>query len=79
MNVLTPSTNLSYLSLLTEIIIFWYYKPIREGISIGLAMVKNYFENNEKHDERNNDKYFRILSDIIIGFLLFLIGLLITL
>ncbi|TES96900.1 MAG: CPBP family intramembrane metalloprotease [Promethearchaeota archaeon] len=66
--------------LLISIILFiWQYKRIRESVSIGLGMFKIYLKNDEKEDEQNSDKYFRIIFDIIIGFLVFLIGLLITL
>jgi len=65
--------------LLVSIILFiWQYKRIRGSISIGLGMLKIYLKNDEKEDEQNSDKYFRIIFDIIIGFLVFLIGLLIS-
>ncbi len=69
-----------YLPLLggSLILIIWQYRRIRESILIGINMLKNYLKNDEKEDERNNDKYFRIFFDIVIGFLIFLIGLLIT-
>lgn len=38
--------------------------------------MKNYFTTNNKDFEKNNNKYFRILFDIIIELLLFLLGLL---
>lgn len=72
---------LIYLPLLIgSIILFlWQYRRIKESISTGVAMLKNYFKSNDNGDEKNNHKYFLILFDIIVGFLLFLIGLLITL
>ena len=60
------------------ILLLSQYKRIRDGISIGMEMLRKYFKNDEEVDERNNDKYFRILFDIVIGFLVFLIGFLIT-
>lgn len=53
-------------------------KRIRDGISIGIEMLRKYVKNDEEVDERNNDKYFRIFFDIVIGFIVFLIGFLIT-
>ncbi|MFX1275735.1 MAG: type II CAAX prenyl endopeptidase Rce1 family protein [Promethearchaeota archaeon] len=53
------------------------YKRIKESISIGLNMLKKYAKNDDKEDEINSDKYFRIFIDFIIGFILFLISLLI--
>lgn len=71
---------LIYLPLLgVSLVLFvWQYNRIKESISIGLDMLKGYFKNNEKEDERNNDKYFRIILDLIMGFFVFLLGLLIT-
>jgi membrane protease YdiL (CAAX protease family) len=60
------------------ILFVWQFNRIRESILIGLSMLKSYLKNDEKEDERNNDKYFRIFFDIVLGFLVFLIGLLIT-
>jgi membrane protease YdiL (CAAX protease family) len=72
---------LIYLPLLigSIILILWQYRRIRESISIGITLLKNYFKKNANYNERNNHKYFLTLFDIIAGFLLFLIGLLITL
>jgi len=66
------------LLMVSIILLIWQYKRIRESISTGLGMLKEYLQNNEKEDERNSDKYFRIFFDFIMGFLVFLIGLLIT-
>lgn len=38
--------------------------------------MKNYFKTNNMDFEKNNNKYFHILFDIIIELLLFLLGLL---
>jgi membrane protease YdiL (CAAX protease family) len=54
------------------------YKRIKGSISVGIEMLSNYLKNDELLNERNDDKYFRIFFDIITGFLVFLIGLLIT-
>jgi membrane protease YdiL (CAAX protease family) len=61
------------------ILFLWQYRRIRESIYIGIEMLKNYFKNNENNEERKKNKYFLTFFDMIVGFLLFLIGLLITL
>ena len=70
--IYTPLLCVSLILLLSQ------YKRIRDGISIGMEMLRKYFKNDEEVDERNNDKYFRIFFDIVIGFLVFLLGFLIT-
>ena len=60
------------------IILLSQYRRIREGISIGMKMLREYVKNDEEMDERNNDKYFRIFFDVVMGLLVFLLGLLIT-
>ena len=65
--------------LIISIILFiWQFKRIKESLAIGLGMLKTYLKNDENEDEQTSDKYFRIFFDIVIGFLTFLIGLLIT-
>lgn len=59
--------------------LMFQYKRIKGSISIGIGMLRKYIKNDDKIDERNDDKYFRIFFDVVIGFLVFLIGLLITL
>jgi membrane protease YdiL (CAAX protease family) len=70
--IYTPLLCVSLILLISQ------YKRIRDGVSIGMEMLRKYVKNDEELDERNNDKYFRIFFDIVIGFLVFLIGFLIT-
>lgn len=51
---------------------------VKESLQIGMKMIKAYFRNDIKAKESSGDKTFRILFDIFIAFLLFLIALLIT-
>jgi len=67
------------LLIISIILVIWQYKRIRESILIGLGMLRTYLKNDKKEDEKTSDKYIRITFDIIFGFLVFLIGLLITL
>ena len=60
------------------IILIWKFALIKESFSIGLNMLKVYIKNDKKEREENSDKYFRILFDIVIGFLIFLFGMLIV-
>jgi len=60
------------------ILLIWKFSMIKESLSIGLNMLKVYIKNDKKEREENSDKYFRILFDIVIGFLIFLIGMLIV-
>jgi len=60
------------------ILLIWKFSMIKESLSIGLNMLKVYIKNDKNEREKNSDKYFRILFDIIFGFLIFLIGMLIV-
>ena len=51
---------------------------IKESLQIGIEMLKSYFQKDLKLKESSGDKNFRILFDILIAFLLFLFGFLIS-
>ena len=69
--IYTPLLCFSFLLLVIQ------YKRIRDSITVGIKMLRKYLKNDEEIDETNTNKYFQILFDIIIGFLVFLIGFLI--
>jgi membrane protease YdiL (CAAX protease family) len=66
------------LLVISLIILIWRFALIKESLSIGLNMLKVYIKNDKKEREENSDRYFRILFDIVIGFFIFLIGMLIV-
>ncbi len=60
------------------ILLIFQYDRIKDGIKTGLEMLKQYKKNDDKEKETKSDKSFRIIIDFIVGFLVFIIGLLIT-
>ena len=70
--IYTPILCVSLILLLSQ------FKRLKDSVSIGIEMLRKYMKNDEEVDERHNDKYFRIFFDIMMGFLVFLIGFLIT-
>jgi len=58
-------------------LLVWQFPKIKEGVSIGLKMIKPYFENDEKLEKTKGDKLFRIFIDVIVGILISLLGTLI--
>ena len=55
----------------------WYYSQIKEGISIGLSMLKSYFTRDNAIEETKGDTVFRIFIDILMGILIFILGFII--
>jgi membrane protease YdiL (CAAX protease family) len=58
-------------------LIVWYFSRIKEGFSIGFPVFKTYFKQDSKESTKG-DLYFRILIDIFIGILIFLLGFLVA-
>ena len=56
----------------------WQFPKIRKAIQGGFKDIKIYFRNDKAIKETNGDKYFRIFTDIIIGFLIFVMSILIA-
>lgn len=50
---------------------------IREGFSIGLNMLKEYFKRDKKNEDTIGDSLFRVFFDIIMGLIIFLLGFMI--
>jgi len=65
--------------LIGSVIIFiWQFPRIKAGLSTGIKDFKTYFKIDDKIGEEPNDKYLRILIDISIGILIFLVAILLT-
>jgi hypothetical protein len=60
------------------IVIMWNYAKIKKTIQIGIKELKIYLKNNKDIKETTGDKYFRILTDVIIGGLFFVMSILIA-
>jgi membrane protease YdiL (CAAX protease family) len=56
----------------------WFYPKIKEGILIGLKMLKDYFKFNTEIGDSRFNIIFRIFIDLLIGSLIFLIGVFIA-
>ena len=59
------------------IVIIWNYEKIEKTVQVGIKELKLYLKNNKDIKETTGDKYFRILTDIIIGGLFFVMSILI--
>ena len=60
------------------IIIMWNYTKIKKTVQVGIKELKMYLKNNKDIKETTGDKYFRILTDVIIGGLFFVMSILIA-
>ncbi|MFX1236827.1 MAG: type II CAAX prenyl endopeptidase Rce1 family protein, partial [Promethearchaeota archaeon] len=67
-----PLIGMSLLLLLHQ------YDRIKDSILIGMKMLKQYESNNDKENNTKSNKYFRIFIDFLVGFLVFIVGLLIA-
>lgn len=52
----------------------WQFSRIKTAIQNGLKEFGKYFRNNQKIGETGSDKYIRILVDLLIGALIFIVG-----
>jgi len=68
----------SPLLIISLILLILQRSRVKESLQIGMKMMKGYFRNDIKAKESSGDKNFRILFDIFLAFLLFLLALLIT-
>ena len=66
-----------YLPLLSisVLLVVWQFPRIKESISTGVNEIKSYFKTDNKVGEYKIDKYLRILIDIVLGFIIFILGL----
>ena len=68
----------SPLLIISLILLILQRSRVKESLQIGMKMMKAYFRNDIKAKESSGDKTFRILFDIFLAFLLFLLALLIS-
>ncbi|MHA1343181.1 MAG: CPBP family intramembrane glutamic endopeptidase [Promethearchaeota archaeon] len=62
--------------LIIGIILFiWQFPQIKESFSVGFGEFKTYFKMNQKIEKENSDILIRILFDVLIAFLIFILGL----
>ncbi len=59
------------------ILFVWFYTQIKEGLTIGVGMLKNYFKREKKMEATIGDTIFRVFFDIVMGFLIFIMGFII--
>ena len=64
------------LLIISGVLLVWQFPLLKKSLSSCIEDIKQYFENDDAIDETNGDKYFRILMDVVFGFALFLIGIL---
>ncbi|MFX0035331.1 MAG: CPBP family intramembrane glutamic endopeptidase [Candidatus Hermodarchaeota archaeon] len=65
--------------LIIGIILFiWQFSRVKESLSIGFNMLKQYFELDETSEQTRGDKIFRVFFDIIIACLIFILGIMIA-
>ena len=71
------TTLVLYLPLLifSLILLVWQFPKIKEGISTGWQDLKEYFNIKKQQVDSKTDIYIIILVDLLIGFLIFMIGL----
>jgi membrane protease YdiL (CAAX protease family) len=65
------------LLIISAVLLIWQFPRIKESISIGFKLLKNYFKSDREYLESVGDKLFIIFIDLLIGILIFLIGFLI--
>jgi len=52
----------------------WQYPRIKSAVIKGFQEFSRYFKNNSKIGEKTSDKYLRIIIDILIGSIIFIVG-----
>ena len=59
------------------VLLVWNYSKIKDGVLSGFKVFKTYFRRDSKEDSKG-DFLFRIFFDILIGLLIFLMGMLVA-
>ncbi|MFX0006500.1 MAG: CPBP family intramembrane glutamic endopeptidase [Candidatus Hermodarchaeota archaeon] len=60
------------------ILFVWYYSQIKEGFSIGINMLKTYFKREDKFEKTKGDSIVRVLFDILMGVIIFLMSFMVS-
>ncbi len=60
------------------ILFVWYFSQIKEGFSIGINMLKNYFKREDKFEKSKGDSIVRVLFDILMGLIIFLMSFMVA-
>jgi membrane protease YdiL (CAAX protease family) len=63
------------LLVISIVLILWQFSRVKESVSDGLKEIKKYFQKDTKKEQDAGDVFIRILFDIILGFLIFGVGL----
>jgi len=63
------------LLIISILLVIWQFPRIKASISTGVKELKTYFNTDNKIREYRSDIYIRILIDILIGFIIFILGL----
>ncbi len=58
-------------------LLVWEFSSFKQGLSNGFSTLKTYFKRDSEEDTKG-DTLFRIFIDIVIGFLIFIMGMLIA-
>jgi len=66
------------LTIIGLLLLIWQFSSIKDSLLIGLNIFKEYFKFDETIEETNADKVFRVFSDIVIAFLIFIMGIMIV-
>ncbi len=60
------------------ILLVWFYSQIKEGFSIGIDMLKTYFKREDKFEKTKGDSIIRVLFDILMGLIIFLMSFMVA-
>jgi membrane protease YdiL (CAAX protease family) len=60
------------------ILFVWYYSRIKEGLSIGIGMLKTYIRREDKFEKTQGDSTVRVLVDILMGLIIFLMSFMVS-
>ncbi|MFW9819237.1 MAG: type II CAAX prenyl endopeptidase Rce1 family protein [Candidatus Thorarchaeota archaeon] len=60
------------------ILFIWYYSKIKEGFSIGINMLKTYFKREDKFEKTTGDSIVRVLFDILIALIIFIMSFMVS-
>jgi len=56
-------------------LLIWQFPRIKASVSTGVEEIKSYLKTDDKIGEYKSDMYLRILIDIALGFIIFILGL----